>query len=203
MKKFYLYFQLLLASVFLASCSNDEDSFDNSYIGNWKGQMEVYYSDTDDLAGIMTVEYSLSKNGRFEQKFSGMKFDDEAKGDGYTLNRGSYTVENDTIWLQFDYEEKKGDSNDDIGPYVDKKESDGNWYRYNLDDDGENWQVYSEVYGTSPKFVEVSKNKYKHIYLYGEDKWIHQGKVIWKMSTRNELAIFDANNVLMYKLYRK
>ena len=73
MKKFYLYFQLLLASVFLASCSNDEDSFDNSYIGNWKGQMEVYYSDTDDLAGIMTIEYSLSKNGRFEQKFSGIK----------------------------------------------------------------------------------------------------------------------------------
>ena len=204
MKKFYLYFQLLLASVFLASCSNDEDFFDKPYIGNWNGQTEVYFGDIDSpsLMGIMTVEYSLSKNGRFEQKFSGIKETDDAKGDGYTLNRGSYTVENDTIWLQFDYEETKGDSNNEFS-YVDKKESDGNWYRYNLDDDGENWQVYSEVYGTSPKFVEVSKNKYKHIYLYGEDKWIHQGKVIWKMSTPNELAIFSANNVLMYKLYRK
>ena len=203
MKKFYLYFQLLFASIFIVSCSNDENFFDKPYIGNWIGQTEVYFAGSDDLMGIMTVEYSLSKNGRFEQKFSGLKYDVDDKGDGYTLKRGSYTIENDTIWLQFDYEETKFDSKGNyIGPYVDKKESDGNWYRYNLDDDGEDWEVYSEVYGTSPKFVEVSKNKYKHIYLNNEDQWIHQGKLIWKMSTPNELAIF-ANDVLLYKLYRK
>ena len=56
---------------------------------------------------------------------------------------------------------------------------------------------------TSPKFIKVSKNKYKHIYLYGEDKWCHQGKVIWEMSTPNELSIFTANNELLYTLYRK
>ncbi len=151
----------------------------------------------------MTIEYSLSKNGRFEQRFSGLKDTYDAKGNRCTLNRGNYTVENDTIWLQFDYMETKSDSSDDIGPYVDKRESDGNWYRYNLDDEGQNWQEYSEVYGTSPKFVEISENKFKHVYFYGEDERIHQGKLIWKMSTPNELTIFGANNVLMYKLYRK
>ena len=204
MKKFYLYFQLLFASIFIVSCSNDEYFFDKPYIGNWNGQTEVYFGDIDSpsFMGIMTVEYSLSKNGRFEQKFSGLKYDVDDKGDGYTLYRGSYTVENNTIWLQFDYEETKGDSGNDIGHYVDKKESDGNWYRYNLYE-GWDWEEYSEIHDTSPKFIKVSKNKYKHIYLYGEDKWCHQGKVIWKMSTPNELSIFSANNELLYKLYRK
>lgn len=208
MKNMRYYFLLILGMLCFVSCGDDSDTPESpmTYIGEWKGQYEVYYSEEEDApSNMVTVEYSLSTDGRFEQKFSGMKYTDEDKGDGYEINRGSYTVKNDTLFFSFDYNEYHGDSNSDVSPYVDKKESDGNWYRTNLTTDGEAWDKYSSMFPEeSPQFVKVSTNKYKIVYLYGEDSWRHEGKVVWKMSSPNSLSIYTyREQTLMYSMSRK
>ena len=211
MKKFkFLLFVLFISC--LTSCSKDDESkydSEHPYIGLWKGTMNVYSSDEDrNSFNTITVEYSLLANGRFEQIFSGLKtYSNEDSRDAYVLNRGNYIIENDILWLYFDYMMSYGGSNSDNVSYVDQKETDGNWYRSNFVGEDYRWDEISKIFPEySPQFVRVGNNKYKIVYLNGEDSWKYKGKLMWKMPSNNNLVIYLASqevHELCYSLTRK